>query len=363
MYTVPGYSHVATSRPQGDASQLGAGRIDVRDLQPGLLAILERVGEMLRQTVVIFSGYRTSAYSASVGGFAGDPHSRRIAVDATVGGKPLGAALSTAEWAQLGITSGNTPGFFHGQPDPTHVQLSSSGDRLGAPTPAATGTSLTDFVDALLQAIGAPVNAANRLLVAAWISAEGTKARFNPLATTQSAPGASNFNSVGVKNYPTFAAGVHATAQTLQNGRYPGILSSLRSGTAAPNDVVNRYAREFNTWGTGAGAVASQLHGLQGGKSSALFPGVGKWLTSLPGGNALFGGGPANLQNSVMDFGRIGELIGNLVDPHWWLRVLELLGGGVLVLTGLYLLAKQIGLPSPAGAIPSRRVAAAAAAA
>jgi len=360
-YAVPGYPHLRTTRPQGTAAQLGQGRIDIQDVSPALLRALDQVGAMLHSFVDIFSGYRTPAYSASVGGFAGDPHSRHVAVDATVGGKPLGAALSAAQWGSLGVTSGNQPNFYQGKPDPTHVQLK-SGDQLGAPAATSTGGNLGTFIDGVLRAIGAPLTTTNRLLLAAWASAEGTKAKFNPLATTQPAAGASNFNSVGVKNYRSFQQGVQATATTLQNGHYQGIVSALRRGDVAPNDVVNRYAREFDTWGTGAGAVSSQVHSLTSGQGSALFPGVGKWLTSLPGGDLLFGGGPGNIQGDIASGGLAGlwKLIGNLLDAHWWLRVLQLLAGGVLALAGLYLLARQIGMPSAASAAIPKPVQAAA---
>jgi hypothetical protein len=50
------------------------------------------------------------------------------------------------------------------------------------------------------------------------------------------------------------------------------------------------------------------------------------------------------------------HLIGKLLDPKFWLRALEVVGGIVLVLLGLYLLARQVGLaetpPNPAGLVP-----------
>jgi hypothetical protein len=368
-YPVAGYPRLQTARPQGTAQQLGSGRIDVRDLSPLLLAALERVGEILGQTITIFSGYRTSAYSASVGGFAGDPHSKGVAVDATVGGKPLGAALSSSQFSGLGLQTGNVPNFYQGKPDPTHVQLT-SGNHLGTPTSTATTGS---FIDSVLRAIGAPLTTTNRLLLLAWTQAEGTAAKFNPLATTQPASGASNFNSVGVKNYASFASGVNATAQTLQNGHYPGILRSLRAGNVSPNDVVNRYAGEFNTWGTGAGAVSSRLHALSQTSSAGIGGAFGKVLGILgkdplnpynviTQGAGAFSGVGTSL-NPLDAFGNIAHLVNNLTDPHFWIRALELLAGGVLILTGLYLLARQIGMPSASSAIPTTRATKAVAAA
>jgi murein DD-endopeptidase MepM/ murein hydrolase activator NlpD len=48
-----------------------------------------------------------------------------------------------------------------------------------------------------------------------WRKYEGTNACWNPLATTWGRPNATNFNSVGVKNYATREDGVAATANTI----------------------------------------------------------------------------------------------------------------------------------------------------
>ena len=78
----------------------------------------------------------------------------------------------------------------------------------------------TQWATDLLNRLGMPVTSENVKALAAWAQAEGTKAGFNPLATTQSMPGASSFNSVGVKNYASYTDGLQATVQTLTNGRY-----------------------------------------------------------------------------------------------------------------------------------------------
>jgi hypothetical protein len=226
-----------------------------------------------------------------------------------------------------------------------------TGDQLGA----ATVNAASMFVDAVLHAIGAPLTATNRALLNAWMKAENTKAANNPLATTQSYPGATNLagNTSGVKNYPTFAAGVAATAKTLTNGRYPGIVSSLRAGNVAPNAVVNRYALEFNTWGTGAGAVISQLK--SGGGS--FLGGVWSGISGVPGfinkvdplnpygALGAIGLGTGGL-SSIQDFYKLAT---NLLSRDFWLRMLEIGAGGILALSGLWLLAKQIGMPVPSG--------------
>ena len=75
-----------------------------------------------------------------------------------------------------------------------------------------------------------PITSENVRAIAAWEQAEGTKASFNPLATTQSGfAGETKFNSVGVKNYATYQDGIDANAHALLNGRYTNILDALRA--------------------------------------------------------------------------------------------------------------------------------------
>jgi hypothetical protein len=102
----------------------------------------------------------------------------------------------------------------------------------------------------LLRAIHAKGSWQNRRLLGAWARAEGGSARYNPLNTTEPWPGATNYNSVGVKNYPSGATGIAATAATLVNGRYPGIVRDLRDGTKDARQIVTGNAVEFHTWGT-----------------------------------------------------------------------------------------------------------------
>lgn len=115
--------------------------------------------------------------------------------------------------------------------------------------PAGNVSALrTTFAHDLLSTLGAPETSENIRAITAWAQAEGTKAAFNPLATTRSAPDTTNFNHVGVKNYPTYAEGVQATAATLQNGLYNNILAALAQGNDAQS-VAQAVAS--SRWGTG----------------------------------------------------------------------------------------------------------------
>lgn len=106
----------------------------------------------------------------------------------------------------------------------------------------------TQWANDLLAQLGMPKTPENVRALSAWAQAEGTSAKFNPLATTQSAAGATNFNSVGVKNFTSYEQGLAATVKTLTNGRYEPILAALRSGDSA---VAVGRAVEASPWGTG----------------------------------------------------------------------------------------------------------------
>ena len=82
-----------------------------------------------------------------------------------------------------------------------------------------------------LTRLGAPITAPNVQAITAWEQAEGTKAAFNPLATTQSGfAGETQFNSVGVKNYVSYQDGLDANVKVINNGLYPNILAALQQG-------------------------------------------------------------------------------------------------------------------------------------
>ena len=85
------------------------------------------------------------------------------------------------------------------------------------------GTELEWATD-VLDGLGiAPSLGALQALVAV-AAEEGTRARDNADDTTEPEPGASTYNWVGVRNYPTWSEGIAATVTTLENGDYGAIL-------------------------------------------------------------------------------------------------------------------------------------------
>jgi hypothetical protein len=113
---------------------------------------------------------------------------------------------------------------------------------------APSGVDPLAFGRDLLTRVGAPVTEDNLTAISAWIKAEGTSAAFNPLATVRKAPGATDFNTTGVKNFPSYAQGVETTAQALTNGLYTNVLDALYKGDD-PYAVADAIAA--SPWGSG----------------------------------------------------------------------------------------------------------------
>jgi hypothetical protein len=112
----------------------------------------------------------------------------------------------------------------------------------------------------LLAVVGAsPTYHEGHRLLDAWAQAEGGTARWNPLNTTFPLPGATDYNRVGVKNYVRPTEGVCATALTLVNGFYNGILASLQTGTKTAEQIVQSCRAEFVKWGTNPDAIEAVL--------------------------------------------------------------------------------------------------------
>ena len=105
-----------------------------------------------------------------------------------------------------------------------------------------------DFAQQLLAELGAPATDLNLRFLLGWMAREGTTAAYNPLATTLAMPGATQFNSVGVRNYPTLQVGVDATARTLRQNNFAAIRADLLDG--AGDQAAIEHA-ELLSWSGG----------------------------------------------------------------------------------------------------------------
>ena len=109
-----------------------------------------------------------------------------------------------------------------------------------------------------LDRIGAPTSKANLHAIVSWIQAEGGHARWNPLNTTHEAPGATDYNWVGVKDYLTFESGMDATVETLEYGAERGLYGyrAIKHNLVASRRAgLTLRAVEASTWGTGGLAL------------------------------------------------------------------------------------------------------------
>jgi len=155
-------------------------------------------------------------------------------------------------------------------------------------------------------------------------------------------------------------------------GKYPYIETGFASGPEgsplAPLSPTNPHGA------TGPGIVyASYISSRIGSPLTSSQPSPGKGRATAGGGTkAASGGGFWSdvkgvltwnpIPNPASDAGAavgsaasgvasatvgVGDFLVKLLDPHFWLRALEVMGGLLLVLLGLYLLARNVGLAQP----------------
>ena len=118
----------------------------------------------------------------------------------------------------------------------------------------------------LVAVIGGHMDAEKGRFLTAWAQAEGGTARWNPLNTTLGLPGATDYNSAGVKNYTRPVWGVCATALTLTGPAsgplyYPHLLGHLQSaaGTYTAEQIVDDCQAEIRVWGTNPDTIRAVL--------------------------------------------------------------------------------------------------------
>lgn len=120
---------------------------------------------------------------------------------------------------------------------------------------ALTSDSDEDFYKAVLVSLGAKPTPEKIKFLKAWRQAEGGKATNNPFNTTKNLPGDSdtNYNSVGVKNYPDKQSGLDATVATLKLDYYKDLVSKLMDDAVTADEIA--ASPDLKTWGTGDGVT------------------------------------------------------------------------------------------------------------
>lgn len=103
----------------------------------------------------------------------------------------------------------------------------------------------------------------------AWERAEGGTAEWDPLNTTNHLSDAwgpwqyGDYNSTSVVNYKDQFDGIVGTAATLHHSpNFQGIVSDLRSGQYAAEQMVERNASAIKTWGTSPTLMLEILAGI-----------------------------------------------------------------------------------------------------
>lgn len=112
------------------------------------------------------------------------------------------------------------------------------------------------FAAPIIRALGGEVTPEKVRFFEAWAQAEGTKAQFNPFATTRRGyPGESILagNPAGVKNYPDLKTGLQATVDTLRLGYYTDIVKLIRQNDTTAQELAKAVAN--SPWGTGTGVL------------------------------------------------------------------------------------------------------------
>jgi murein DD-endopeptidase MepM/ murein hydrolase activator NlpD len=161
------------------------------------------------------------------------------------------AALLLSGYAlRLHLPSGATVRI--GMPRPASAPVAAVPE--AQPAPVSPTNAMERFAVDLAAALGntQPSPEIVAFLVA-WQRSEGSSSRFNPLATTQDRPGATIYNSAGVKNYTSYQDGIAATVQTLGYGYtgYGNIVAGIQTNDAALA-LRGLYA---SPWGTSAALV------------------------------------------------------------------------------------------------------------
>jgi hypothetical protein len=151
---------------------------------------------------------------------------------------------------------------------------------------ARSGVDIKTWSTDFLRMVGAPVTLANLEAMAAWIAAEGTAARFNPLAvvskpTAEAMGGTGNLegwtpfnenNGHPVLNFANYQQGLMMNAYHVKN-HGKGVIAALQKGSSNPFDVITAIERMVKGWTTDKGHEYGARGWLENKGSTAVSTG------------------------------------------------------------------------------------------
>ena len=111
------------------------------------------------------------------------------------------------------------------------------------------------FYTRILRGLNVPLSKSNYYFLFAISQTEGTKARFNPFATTMKMPGSRLFgtNVAGVQSYSEEKEGIKATVDTMKLKYYKEILDTMKDNNGDDWEYeLEDAARKWvaSPWGT-----------------------------------------------------------------------------------------------------------------
>jgi hypothetical protein len=205
--------------------------------------------------------------------------------------------------------------------------------------------------------------------IVCWIAGEApatpTGAKNNPMNSTQSFSGSTDFNSVGVQNYKSKEDGLKATVQTIKNGRYDDIIAALRDNRdyVTTCTIIDRSDWRGDNHSAHYVTIARGVK-AGGGMNGAVYKGLALRTIASEGHSAwrsipIIGGDIADAQATVKDaVGAVGDALGSIgsglsviTDPHTWYRIGQVLFGALLIGIGIFLFTKG----GPVGAIANAK--------
>ncbi len=215
------------------------------------------------------------------------------------------------------------------------------------------------WAEDLLNTLNIPPTSGALSDLVAWSVAEGgwwdNPDNFNPLNTTENAPGAVATNSVGVKSYPDLQTGLTATADSLtktnfgKGDPYSQILNDLNAGAPVAQFAADVGASPWGTSQAGILAAAGQSTPRGGEMSISLNP-VNDVIAGWKAVGGAVGSGASAL-NPVNDINSITGAVANIPKDlaKGLITVVFIVASFVLAIGGLFMMFKK---PGGSGSMP-----------